>query len=237
MWHHNLNIQPVKGSMKGILTTCSRLAAALLVLPIVILAVSGAWAIESNQHDGKISLTVNEEPLSEVLKKIAKKSGYDIIIQSGYAELPISISFKDLTLHQALRRVLGNLNRYVVINETDRKVTFGFVGNIDPAANDSVIVSGQQYNVMDLEVVPPDEPGGPSITLRDLEAMLQSRSKYTVEDIELAPPDQPNQKSITVKDVKEKQYDPEKMEIIPPDSPGKKGLTLNEIEAQKAQKQ
>ena len=223
--------------MKGSLATCSIAAVALLFLSMVNFAVNGAWATESNQHDGKISLSVNEESLGDVLKKIAQKSGYDIIIQSGYAELPISVSFEHLTLHQALRRVLGNLNRYVVINETDRKVTFGFVEDSDPASNDSVIYSGQNYNVMDLEIVPPDEPGGPSITLRDLEAMLQSKSKYTVEDIELAPPDQPYQESITVKDVKEKQYDPEKMEIIPPDSPGQKGLTLNEIEAQKARGQ
>ena len=197
---------------------------------------ANALGVEKKDAPEKISINVNNKPLGDVLKLIAQKAGYRITINSEYAKLPVTSSFEDLTVYQALRRVLGQLNRYVIINETERVITFGFVGDPAAAGMQTAAVKSKKYHIMDLEVVPPDEPGGTSITHREAEELRKNRPKYNPEDVELVPPDVPGQKTITAKEVKERKYNLDELEIIPPDNPGEKGMTLKEIEALKRKK-
>ncbi|MBW2410657.1 MAG: hypothetical protein JRF72_12725 [Deltaproteobacteria bacterium] len=68
-----------------------------------------------------ISLNTNNEPLAEVLDSVSQASGYEFIIDENWDDLPISVSFNAMTLEQALKRILANVNHAIVYN-SDRKV-------------------------------------------------------------------------------------------------------------------
>ena len=208
--------------------------ACTVLLPLLI-APLNLLASEKLSADHKISLTAKEEALGEVLKQVARKYGYRITISPEYANIPISTSFQNLTLHEAIRRILGKLDRFVLIDEADRVIQLGCVGNtaangVEPFARHSA-----KYDALDLEVVPPDESGSPSMTLGEIKTLKKSRPYQNPGDVEIVPPEYPGQKGITLKEIKKKKYDPNEQEIVPPDNPGEKGITFNEISALKGQ--
>ena len=69
------------------------------------------------------SLSAKEEPLRKVLDKISIASGYEITLNGASGDLPVSVTFKNATLDEALKRVLANLDYVAVWDEEDKKIS------------------------------------------------------------------------------------------------------------------
>ena len=69
-----------------------------------------------------VSLNAKEEPLRKVLDKIARASGYEITLNGESGDLPVSVTFKNAALGEALKRVLRGLNYVAVWDQGDKKI-------------------------------------------------------------------------------------------------------------------
>ena len=156
---------------------------------------------DSGEERATFSLEADQQALGEVLQQISKTTGYEITIDSEYAKQPITVSLKNVTVEQGLRRILGKLSRYMVIDEAEKKISVRIVDA--EVKKTTAIRSPKQVDPLDVEVIPPQEPGGRGITQRELE--------------------ESNKRQATI--------DPGDLEVIPPDSPGGAGMTARELEA------
>ena len=183
------------------------------------------WAAEIDELK-LISLDVKDETLGNVLEMIGQTTGYEISIESEVVKLPLTTSFNHLSLHESLRRVLGNLNKYIIIDDIEKKVYLTTVS----AGGIIRINDKSRTDFSDISIVPPDKDGDPPITYRDIEKLKGNRIKTDPMDVEIAPPDEPGGKTVTLRDIKRKQYNPLDVEIVPPDDANERGITLREIQ-------
>jgi hypothetical protein len=93
--------------------------------------------------DDPISLNVKNEPLGDVLAKIAETTGYQISVSESWADMPVTATFKDLPLQKGLKRILGNTNNAII---------YGAGGRIKIVIYDKASAPGR----------PPGLPVGPS---------------------------------------------------------------------------
>ena len=90
--------------------------------------ISTGLAITSfgSQKEGElpvVSLSAKEEPLRKVLDKISRASGYEITLNGESGDLPISVTFKNAALGEALKRVLRDLNYTAIWDKRDKKIS------------------------------------------------------------------------------------------------------------------
>jgi len=156
---------------------------------------------ESGAELATFSLEADQQALGEVLQQIAETTGYEITIDPEYAKLPITASLKNVTVYEGLRRILGKLSRYMVIDEAEKKISVRIVDG--QGKKTTAIGSQKKVDPLDVEVIPPQEPGGRGITQGILEEINKSQVNI----------------------------DPGDLEVIPPESPGGKGMTARELEA------
>ena len=197
--------------------------------------------VESGEKLATFSLEVDQQPLGEVLQQISKATGYEIAVDSELAQLPVTASLKNVTVHEALRRIFGKFSKYMIIDDVEKKISINMVetdGKKIGAGkmSDQVGVLGKKTDPMDVEVVPPDEPGERSFTRREVEELQARQGKIDPMDIEEVPPDEPGERSFTRREVEELRarqgkIDPMDIEEVPPVNPGGKGFTPREIEA------
>ena len=69
-----------------------------------------------------VSLNAKEEPLRKVLDQIARASGYEITLKGESGDLPISVTFKNAALAEALKRVLRDFNYTAIWDKRDKKI-------------------------------------------------------------------------------------------------------------------
>ncbi len=69
-----------------------------------------------------ISLKVDNEPLRSVLEKISNISGYGFTIQGVLTERQINMVLEDVSLEEALSRLLWNLNHVIVWRQGEKKI-------------------------------------------------------------------------------------------------------------------
>ena len=93
--------------------------------------------------DHPISLNVKNEPLGDVLEKIAEATGYQISVSESWADMPVTATFKDVPLHKGLKRILGKTNNAII---------YGASGKIKIVIYDKASAGGR----------PPGLPVGPS---------------------------------------------------------------------------
>jgi len=162
------------------------------------------------------SLNLKEEPLGEVLKKISNDTGFKITIDPVWTGVPISASFNSLPIDQGLRRILSKLNHSLIFNEAEHRIFIdiksfhdgeGFHGGgLTRAADDnppgelrSLAVDLKVVNAGDIQVIPPTEPFGVGITLKELQEMEAQRVKISPDDIEVIPPAEVGGKGVSLK--------------------------------------
>ena len=233
---------PMRGRLFGYLTVffLLGLGGAISTIP----GPTPCWGSESGEDPLVFSLAVQDVPLGEVLEKISKVTGYEITIDAEYAKFPITASLKNVTLHEGLRRILGKLSKYMIINDAEKEIAIRIVGP-DTRGNGAGNIMGKAMagekkdDYMNSEVVPPDEVGGQSITQRDLNSMSSVQNKVDPRDIELVPPENPGEKGLTLRELEamkagKPRIDPMDIELVPPENPGEKGVTLRDIERKKS---
>ena len=98
----------------------------LLILAGGIISTGLAITSFGSQKEGElpvVSLSAKEEPLRKVLDKISRASGYEITLNGESGDLPVSVTFKNAALGEALKRVLRDLNYVAVWDQGDKKIS------------------------------------------------------------------------------------------------------------------
>ena len=98
----------------------------LLILGGVIISTGLAITSFGSEKEGElpvVSLSAKEEPLRKVLDKISIASGYEITLNGESGDLPVSVTFKNAALDEALKRVLRELNYTAIWDEGDKKIS------------------------------------------------------------------------------------------------------------------
>lgn len=96
---------------------------------------------ENNSDDMVISLTANDEPLGEVLKKISLANGYEFILDNEWQNHPVTIDIEKVSLNQALKQILKDLN-HVIIYDSDQKIIIKIYGKAVSGSISSVPLPG-----------------------------------------------------------------------------------------------
>ena len=166
-----------------------------------ILSPSLCLGSESGEEPATFSLEVDQQALGEVLQQISEATGYEITIDSEYAKLPITVSLKNVSVEEGLRRILGKLSRYMVIDEAEKKIS---VRIVDAKVKKTAAISSQRkVDPLDVEVIPPQEPGGRGITLREWEEINKSQANVDRDDLEVIPPQEPGGRGLTLRELEE----------------------------------
>jgi hypothetical protein len=88
--------------------------------------------------DPLISLTVQNEPLGDVLEAISRDTGYRFNLNGKWKSYPVSATINGQPLEKGLKRLLRSLNHSIVW-ESERLVTITVFGKADPGGTDSAI--------------------------------------------------------------------------------------------------
>jgi hypothetical protein len=91
-------------------------------------------------QESVFSISAKEESLDSLLSKISRATDYQIEIGQEWTGYPITIGLKDVTVHDALRRVFSKFNNAIVINETDKKI---FITIFDKPKNENTSRQGR----------------------------------------------------------------------------------------------
>jgi hypothetical protein len=192
---------------------------------------------ESGEEPTVFLLDVKDEPLTEVLNKISKLTGYEIAVAGRWAYLPITVSIKNASIHKALNKVLSGFNHTIVVDDSKKKVTLTLYDPGVTPRQQKDIASTRQKEVgpLDAEVIPPQKPGERGVTQRQLEAMRKRQATIDPLDIEVIPPQKPGERGVTQRQLEKMQkrqatIDPLDIEVIPPQKPGERGTTQRQLE-------
>lgn len=102
----------------------------------------GSSVADSDPKRESVTINVVDEPLNQVLGRISKASGYEIVFDEEWGNVPVSLSFENEPLDKALNRVLANLNHAVVWNEEERKIRIFISGKTGAGRSPSSYSSG-----------------------------------------------------------------------------------------------
>ena len=89
------------------------------ILSLIFPIVSSAGS-ETNTCDKLISLTVKDEPLGDVLKKISMATGCEIDLDSEWQSHRVTASLEEVSLQKGLKRILRNLNNVIIYGSSRR---------------------------------------------------------------------------------------------------------------------
>jgi hypothetical protein len=205
-----------------------------------------------------ISVEAKNKPLNKVLSDIGQKTGYTFTVDSRWHNLPVTVSLNDVALHEALRMMLKNFN-IAIIQDNPRQKHMAIVigdsmgshtGSLDTVApgdypnqmelekaDETIQEQKNAEDPLDMEVIPPDQPDGKGVTLRELQIEESYNEEKTEDplDMEVLPPDQPDGKGVTLRELQNAESRDEEnldnnFEVIPPEEPGEKGVSQREIE-------
>jgi type II secretory pathway component GspD/PulD (secretin) len=192
-----------------------------------ILSPNPCWGSDSGEELATFSLEADQQALDEVLQQISEATGYEITVDSEHAQLPITVSLKNVTVHEALRRIFGRLSKYMVIDDAAKKISLNIVDSDSKKIGagqmpDQGTVVRKKIDPMDVEVVPPAEPGGRSFTRREVEAIRARQGKIDPMDREEAPPVNPGEKGFTLREIEaakseHKKTMPKQISEVPPE--------------------
>jgi len=75
-------------------------------------------------EQGVISLEVRDETLEKTLGRVSRISGYTIYLQPEWRDLSVTVSLLNLTLEQAVLKILDNrINHAIVWNDQEKKIS------------------------------------------------------------------------------------------------------------------
>ena len=92
---------------------------------------------ENNMDDKVVSLTVKDEPLGEVLRKISSANGCEFILDNKWISHRVTADLEKVSLNLALIRILRDLN-HVIIYDSDQKIKIIIYGKIESKSVSSV---------------------------------------------------------------------------------------------------
>jgi len=191
------------------------------------------WGATISSNPPIFSLNIKNEPLKKVIEKISEATGYQIAIDEKWLGLLVTASLKDVSVHESMRGILKNINRIIISNDKEKKLSIIIYGSIEPDKSQKKIYP------LDLEVIPPKNPGERGVTQRALNAMRGSEPKIDPLDLEVIPPKNPGERGVTQRALNamkasEPKIDPLDLEVIQPKNPGERGVTQRALNAMRA---
>jgi len=111
-----------------------------LILIIIINTLS--FASDNDPIGSIFSIDIKNEPLRKVIGKISKASGYTIVLKTEIKEIedePVSIQLSNVTLKEAIRRILRNYNHYDIWEDTENKLVLYILSDKGPPVSVSGI--------------------------------------------------------------------------------------------------
>ena len=196
----------------------------------IIAEVSFKNTCRANEHPTKeITLTVQQEWLDDVIKKLSAISGYQIVIEGDLPALPVSVSLKNVTIDEALRRILGRLSNSMITDEARKTISIQIV-----SSDRTESFRTKHKTLLDIEEVPPTGPDNRSYTLREIQDIRSRTIVKDPGDLEEVPPAEGTDKGVRLSDIQnakaqQEARDPMDLEEVPPLSPGESGPTLRDV--------
>jgi type II secretory pathway component GspD/PulD (secretin) len=92
-----------------------------LAIFFLMLPIASSAGNKTNAGDELISLTVKDELLGDVLKKISMATGYEISLDNKWQSHLVTATLEKVSLYKGLKRILRNLNN-VIIYDSDKKI-------------------------------------------------------------------------------------------------------------------
>jgi len=172
-------------------------------------------------HGEGFSLQVSKRPLESVLHDLSQKSGVRFVFDDVWADLPITVQFKNMALEPALKRILSNLNHAIIYN-TDGSVTIRIYD----------VVTYEKGSVPDFEDVRSLSEEG-AVYRPDAAVSPEDAGAATVDDVERPEGSEENlegaeQESETAEEMSESEEAPEAG--LEKDAPDEEQPASNEIE-------
>jgi hypothetical protein len=81
-----------------------------------------ALASEKRPEEVVFSIHATNEPIEKVLENISWASGYEIILKTGIKDLFVSIQLNNVTLQEAINRILRKYNHIEVLDEREKRL-------------------------------------------------------------------------------------------------------------------
>lgn len=117
-------------------TTMKNIPCLIFCLSLLFIFGSLAVPVAMAQPGAKeplITLSVNDQPLGEVLDTITAETGYQFKLNSQWQDWPVSATIGNLPLEKGLKRLLRSLN-HTIIWESERTVTIMVYGKAEPGS-------------------------------------------------------------------------------------------------------
>ena len=100
---------------------------ALALIGVFIIAntfILSDFGLTSYEHpnDSKFSIDAKNLPLKNIFRYVAKVSGYTIILYTDSGDVRISIELRDVTIHEAVNRLLAKLNHFAIWDESQKQL-------------------------------------------------------------------------------------------------------------------
>lgn len=118
-------------------------AAALACLSFWAGTAASAGQLNWDSKTGKVDASLQGEPLSKVLSDLGALAEWEVLVEPGL-QATVSTRFKGLPAHQALRRILGNLNFAVLPGKNGRKRLYIYRNSIRAATKQLKPETGNQ---------------------------------------------------------------------------------------------
>ena len=217
------------GRRVSVFTCVLLLFCVLLLVSFPALSFAGTKVTEAV----RFSLDFQNERLGSVCEKIARATGYEIVIDPKWEGISVSGSLKSVSVHEGLVRILNRYNTVIRVDDGAKKcevVIFessGPIADMPPVSKDKVLAAKRKVYSPDQVVAPPIKEGERGITVRELEAIMARHSTEINGDSEVIPPSEPGKKGITKReiDAKLKEYSSSGAEVfLPGPSFSQKGI-------------
>ncbi len=198
--------------------------------------------------DVRLTVDLRERPLHEALETVAELAGKKLeVVGAADHERKVSISLRDATLQESLEKVLRPGN-YVILWLPENRLR---VHLLDGQSDDGTRVTQTAAPIEEFyeepvslfpggqEVLPPIFPGGPGLTIADLNYYRSFATDLDPAEIEVLPPLSSEEDGLTQADINffsdmHQVPEPAEIELIPRKGEDELGLTLAELEAMKS---
>jgi len=146
-----------------------------------------------------ITVNIQDLPLDKSLRKVIRALGRPSNIIVSYDNIKtIKIKIFDTAGSSSTTK----MENYAQLQAKQAEAVLN-MGDIPPGQEEgSVENSGTEIDPLDIEVIPPENPGEKGITARELKEMETNQEKVDPLDIEVIPPGNPGEKGITARELK-----------------------------------
>lgn len=88
-----------------------------------------SWAEDSKAPGAQVTLSINNETFGSVVETVYKLTGYTVLYDESWSQMPVSGDFKDTPVDLFFSTLLSSVNRTIILNREDKQVIIYFFDN------------------------------------------------------------------------------------------------------------